>query len=410
MNLDIKRVGNNYMIFFTGYRLIFSGIRVKGKDIQSNLKIVDTDTEKTLFISTVELMDIDARWKLSRHLEILERNVRWQELLTLAFTKVINELLTHDEPAQLIETEPHEHYFIKPIVADPYTLIFAPGGSGKSYLALLIAMAVQNGLDFGFFEMQATKMNVLYLDWETSLEDISRRFTLLKNGLGQDLESPYYRNLALPLNYEFDKVLDDIVKYNIKLLIIDSVVPAIGGNINHADVVGEFFSMLKQFYNTNGTRTLLLTHISKQSKKEEGDKSPIGSVYFENYPRLVWELKSVSLRDKLQIDLIPYKFNISKPSNLSFLFKFRYNGVDVLTSENIEETDEVKEFIKQVVEQENEIKIKDLILKVKQQFGLHENSIRRKIEELKRAGTLSSAGYGVVSVANNLNENDEPPF
>ena len=40
MNLDIKRIGNNYKIFFTGYQLIFSGITVKGKDISSVIATV----------------------------------------------------------------------------------------------------------------------------------------------------------------------------------------------------------------------------------------------------------------------------------------------------------------------------------------------------------------------------------
>lgn len=409
MQMELEKIGNNYIVSFTGYRLLFSGIRVKGNRIQSNLKILDTETEKTLFISTIELMNIDARWKLSKHLEILEKSIPWQEVLTIAFTKVINELLAQDEPIRLQEVDVQQHYFIKPLIADPYTLIFAPGGSGKSYLALLLAIAAQNGISLGTFDIQE-KINTLYLDWEASEKDLSRRFTLLKHGLEQEVKSPLYRNLALPLTYEFDKILDDVVRHNIKLIIIDSVVPALGGNINHADVVGEFFSMLKQFYNANGTRVLLLTHISKQDKREAEDKSPIGSVYFENYPRLVWELKSVSLRDKLQIDLTPFKYNVSRPSNLSFLFKFRLNAIDILTTEIVEEVDDVKEFIVQIVEQEGELKIKDVIQKVKSQFGYHENTIRKKIEELKRAGALSSAGYGVVSVANNLNENDEPPF
>ena len=409
---NIRKKGNTYIVSEPGFDFIFSGIRIKGSSIHCHLKIVDTETNKVLFISNIDPMDPNIRWRIAQHLSILEENKPWLEWLTLTSTIVVNELLAQDEPKKLREVSAREHYFIKPIIADPYTLIFAPGGSGKSYLALLIAIAAQNGISFGVFDFRGfDKINVLYLDWETSEDDISRRFTLLKHGMGvEDLESPDYRNLSLPLEYEFDKILDDIVEKDIKLLIVDSVVPAIGGDIIRADVVGEFFSILRQFYSTNGTRTLLLTHISKQSKREDDEKSPIGSIYFENYPRLVWELKSISLRDKLQIELKPYKYNISRPESLSFLFSFRLDAVDVLTTEIVEETDDLKEFIVQVLENEGIMKVKDLMSKIKSQFGYTEKTIRKKLEEYKRAGVIKSMKYGEIGLPEMEENNDEPPF
>jgi hypothetical protein len=409
MQVSLKKIGSNFIASFLDYNLIFTGVRIKGNKINSNLKIVDVTKDKVLFISYIELMDINERWKLAKHLEIIENNINWQELLTIAFTKLINEILTHDAPTKLQEVPPQSHYFIKHLIAEPFSLIFAPGGSGKSYLSLLVATAIQNGISLDGVEVEKP-YNVLYLDWETSQDDLARRFTLIKKGLQMEVESPFYRSLAFPLAYEFDKILDDIVRYDIKLLIIDSVVPALGGDITKAEIVGDFFGMLKQFYLTNQTRSLLLTHISKQDKKGDNEKSPIGSVYFENYPRLVWELKSINLKNKLQIELKPYKFNVPAPPNLTFLFKFYNDAVNILTNEVVEETDETAEFIVQLLQQNGDMKIKDIIADVKKQFGGREDAIRKKIEELKKAEKIFSAGYGVVTATKPVKEQEEPKY
>lgn len=399
LSIEIRRSGAGYTALFEDYKFCFSNIS-KSK-FTALVKIVKNS--KVLYIAETVLTDLDERWKIAQHLRTLQEGP-WLEIVVLVFTKVLNELLKTEPAVKLEKVERQSAYFVYPLLAEPYSLIFAPGGSGKSYFSLLLALALQNQLDLGILKTQE-RINVLYLDWETSHQDMSRRFTLLVNGLGE-LESPFYRQMTSPLGFEFEIVLDDVINNDIKLVIIDSVVPAIGGEINHADKVGLFFQLLRELYR-HGARILLLTHVNKQDKNADA-RSPIGSVFFENYPRLVWELKSISLTKRLQIDLVPAKYNVPKPPELSFVFEFEDDAVSIENVVANETADELKELILQECEKEGVVKIKDLIKLAIGALGVSENAVRKKIEDLKRAGLIETVEWGTIQLKPVAK--DEPPF
>jgi len=410
--MELSRYGAGMIVKHLDYQFLFSSIRIKGDSIEATLKI--TYNKKVLFIGKVELMDINKRWHLARHLSELVKNVNWNEILTILFTNVTNELLKYEPPTKLQDTsETKNHFWIYPFLADPYTLIFAAGGSGKSYLAMYFSMLVQNGIN-DYFDIPEP-MNVLYLDWETSKEDMEGRFSRLANAKS-NVESPFYRNMVFPLKYEFDNVLNDILQYDIKLIVIDSVVPALGGNINEAENVGEFFRMLKEFYKVNKTRTLILTHISKVDKRDENNKSPIGSVYFENYPRLVWELRHVSLKNKLNIELHPYKANVPFPSPLGFEFQFD-NSVIFVKEFEAEVDNEFEKALLQYIGNSFEAKLKELKDFARKEFDINADELRRVLRKLTREGKIYQTTKGYYTLASNTQEtaasksnDDLPPF
>lgn len=431
MELTLTKEGIGYVINGLGFKFMFSNIQSRGNKIESYLKIYYEPKQKLLFIGRVELMEIGRRWQIAQHLDKLYRakGLDWQEVLTRAYTMVLNEFLKNEPPKRLQTVEAQNHYFVYPVLANPYTLVFAPGGSGKSYLALYLATLFQNRVsDDGVGLIPEGKYNTLYLDWETSFEDISRRFTLISTHFNTNnfanFEPPYYRNLAVPLHYKYDLILEDIIKYDIKVLIIDSVVPAIGGNINNADSVGEFFSMLKQFFNANGTRTLLLTHISKQDKRDtdNNNKSPIGSVYFENYPRLVWELKSVNTNNNLNIELKPFKTNVPTPPTLNFSFAFDDDGLEVKSSFAEKVDDGFEDYILQILKNAEEpLKLSDIKKLVKKDLGNIPPHLYSTLQKLEKGGKIHKPRYGYYGYGEytpNLtkeetkatNNNDEPPF
>ena len=409
--VELSKQGLNYVGKYLDFKFYFSGIRIKADKIETNLKIMNG--KKILFVGRTELMDLGKRWQLAEHLKLLDKEVDWLKVLTLLVTKLLNLIMNHEPPQTLSKVEAQRHYWLYPLLADPFTLIFAPGGSGKSYMALFLAMLLQNGVEDLVLET-GDPVNVLYLDWETSYEDISRRFTLLSNTSdGFQWQSPFYRNMATPLQYEFDVIQEDVMTYDIGLVIIDSVVPAIGGNINNADAVGEFFSMLKQLYHLNGTRTLLLTHISKADKKDEKtqSRSPIGSVYFENYPRLVWELRSVSMKNRLHLELTPYKANVPYPNPLAFVFEFQDDRVLAFTTE-IEPEAGLEEFIIELIAsaENQEMKLKDITKEVKKELGVGYDETRRTLNKLVKTGKLTQPKYGYYAIPREVPEHDKPPF
>ncbi len=403
MQFIITKQGTRIIVASDEYTFAFSSIRIANENVEATIKI--TNQTRTLFIGKVNLMDINKRWHLAKHLTLLDAKIRWEEMLTIVFTYVLNELLKREPLQRLNYSEKiQNHYFMYPLLAEPFTLIFAPGGSGKSYLALHISIVVQNAIS-SFFDIEKA-VNVLYLDWETSREDIEKRFTKLAARY-IEIKPPFYRNLAFPLKYEIDNITNDILENDIKLLIIDSVVPALGGNINDAAVVAEFFAMLKQLYNLNSTRSLLLTHVSKSDKQNEtGNASAIGSVYFENYPRLVWELKSFNTTNKLNIELRPTKSNISWPQ--PFAVEFIFDGDVILTNEyEIDNNNDLEIIILNVLRNNNEVKLKELKdILAENNINVSYEELRRILKKLVKENKIRSASKGYYQFVND----DEPPF
>jgi len=214
----------------------------------------------------------------------------WTTILRQVFTEIAESILMPFKPEKIEFIEnPNPYWLIENfIVAEAPNIIFAPGGKGKSLLALFIAFCVENAIDFFGPVKQA---RVLYLDWETDLEEVRRRATLIKNGLDHEqVKTPDYLRMYARLTDTIDAILETCTENFYQLVIIDSAACAIGGDINSAQEVIQFFSQIRRM-NAAGITTLIISHVSKR-EKEGNEHSPIGSVYFENFPRVAWELRS----------------------------------------------------------------------------------------------------------------------
>ncbi len=406
-SVEITRQGAKTVARFRDFSYSFSSVRFNTQKVAAYVEIEYIPTRKKLFAARIDLLDLKQRHFLSEHLKILNANINWKQDLTLVFTAVLNELTKYEPPVRIDQVEPRKNrYFIYPLIADPITLIFAVGGSGKSIFSLYFASLVQAGLN-DFFDIQEP-MNVLYLDWEASREEFASRYFALSEGtIG--LQAPLYKNMRRPLEQVFDEILNDIIEYDVKLLIIDSVVPALGGNINDAEIVGDFFTMLREYYHQNGTRILLLTHISKSEKKEENSRSPIGSVYFENYPRLVWEMKSINLTNKLSLEFYPYKANVSYPK--PFGVDFYFDGEVIATSiKELEIDDTLENAVMQIINNQNEIRLKELKDTLKKEFDITQEELRRILKKLIGAKKVVQTRYGYYASVENIKSGDIPPF
>jgi hypothetical protein len=155
------------------------------------------------------------------------------------------------------------------------TLWFGDGGTGKSTQAVIVAI-----------ELARTRSNVLYLDWESA--DVQHKSTYDKY-LGSDTELPgrlIYRSLDRPLVQEAARIHELIVKYQIDLVVIDSVGFACDGSPESAEAATTTYRSLRSF--GNKVSTLLIAHVNRS---EQGDQKPFGSVFWANGARNMWYLK-----------------------------------------------------------------------------------------------------------------------
>ena len=163
------------------------------------------------------------------------------------------------------------------------TLVYGFGQSGKSFLAAYWATLIGEGYPIHGLEPEPGK--VLFLDYETTREDFRRHVDAVHRGLDLETNSEiYYRRCWQRLSADIQGIQRIVLEKKIDVVIVDTAGPACGGDPEQAASCIQFFMALRSLNVTS----LVLAHKSK-AKESRG---PFGSVYWENYPRNVFYLKS----------------------------------------------------------------------------------------------------------------------
>ena len=186
-----------------------------------------------------------------------------------------------------VEISDKDNYLLYPLVlaGSQGTMIFAHGGSLKSYLAAYTAVKAAT----------TRNLNVLVLDWETYDEEWAMRLHHICSGMGLS-EVPRnitYRSQASSLSDSGDVVHELIAECKADLLIVDSLMGALQGQLVESGPAAMFFETLRSF----GIPTLIVHHVNAEG-------SAYGGVYLHNYVRLKWNLKATPYHDGKTLDLI----------------------------------------------------------------------------------------------------------
>lgn len=209
---------------------------------------------------------------------------RWEELIELLCYLTAQEFRKPSEVYQIGDTEPPARsYRVHPLLAaDEPTIFFGEGGSGKTWLALLLSVCIASGARMVNLEPQMG--NVLYVDYETNKDTLERRLRMLARGM--DLPYPtitYYRG-GNPFAKDIASIKAHVLNNYIQHIFIDSASLAVGGQLENVEAVGQFFSALRQL----GIGSTIITHTAKHNSG--GERSAFGSVYWTNLSRSVWEV------------------------------------------------------------------------------------------------------------------------
>ncbi len=348
--MKVSKLGGTYVVYDDDVEIKFSNISSSGEAIYAYVRVFITIPVRKL-ISTTKLNLLSSRSisELTRRLNDVYP-YDWSQILQASCTKVIEEFLNPPTPEKLTLTERLYPKFLidRFILHQSPTLWFAPGGSGKSLLALALAVCCENGLDlFGTCEPTKT----LYLDWETDYQETTRRVSLIAEGLSkiyeikkEEMALPSYLRMYLPLVNGTEELLETVNTYGYQLLIIDSVAPALGSDLISAAEVTRFFGSVRRL-NAEGITTLLITHINKGEKKDnKSQRTPFGSIFFENFPRLTWELRSEYREDdnSFLFGVFCRKSNVGKLEPKGYKLSFLPNCVDIEYIDP-EETDNTKQ-------------------------------------------------------------------
>ncbi len=176
--------------------------------------------------------------------------INWQEFWTQSF--------------------PEEDWLIKPLIPrNQLVVIFAPGGTGKSLLALYIAAGLATGRNI--FGIEHQPISVLYMDYEMQQAQLYERLTAMGYNADTNLTRLHYASLppiaSLDTPEGAKEVCDLARACQAELVIIDTFSRAVEGAENDADTVRNFYRWTALKLKTEGRSLLRIDHAGKDLKK-----------------------------------------------------------------------------------------------------------------------------------------------
>lgn len=208
---------------------------------------------------------------------------------------------------------PAEDWLIEPIIPrNQLVVIFAPGGTGKSLLALYIAAALATGKEI--FAEPKPPTSVLYMDYEMSQAVLYERLTAMGYGKDTDLSRLHYASLP-PIGSldkpEGAKQICDLARAcQAELVIIDTFARAVEGAENDADTVRNFYRWTAMNLKQEGRSLMRIDHAGKDLKK-----GARGTSAKNDDVDLVWQMTKVDgrlvlIRQKHRHTWIPERINL----------------------------------------------------------------------------------------------------
>lgn len=243
--------------------------------------------ERTLLHQSLNLLTSKA--KLCKELQG-RFDAPWESMLEQVCVLSLRQL-RQGEPIESLEPIEGEET-VTPFILNPIlyqhnpTVLYGPGDSMKSFLALYWGMCLASGQCGHHVATSPDPWKVLWLDWEMSAGDLRKRAQLIRRGDTRLIRTPDYRRYYRPLLEHVEELKRDIADHGYDVLIVDSLGMAAGGmELERADAAIAFHGALRALNVT----ALIIGHTPKD--QEGKARSLFGSVYFRNLARVMWEVR-----------------------------------------------------------------------------------------------------------------------
>lgn len=290
------------------------------------------EPEGHLSWGSVTLTSADSCTRFANKLKKKVPEIPWEDVLE-QFTVVA--IKAHREGAPEIEISEdllpdrseEKKWIIKPILEpNNVTIVYGPGSVGKSMFCLYLAVLIKEGISTEGLEVDG-KLNVLYLDWETSMEEITDRVRMIRKGLGlpRGQKGIFYKPMVFGISRSVRELREIIKERDIGLVVLDSMGYAAAGDLESSTSARELHSALRYL----GVSALCIHHISKDSMSRNSVSRPFGSIYYENMARHTFELKKEQEEDQsfLEIGMYDRKSNnVGKISPIGWEISFDNAG------------------------------------------------------------------------------------
>jgi len=339
----------------------------------------------------------------------------WYGVLQSISTLALNRWREGEPAVNLWDVQPQEtRWLLHPYVeyGSP-TVLFALGGSGKSVTALAMAYTVAAGLRYFVGKTDGTPRPVLYLDWETDPALHAERMRAIASKKPLEVQPQiFYKRMTTSLPEAAAAIRKDIVKTGAKLVVIDSIGYAGGGEPKEAGIAIALFGAIRTF----GVATLCVHHRNKDTKDTGGDpKSLFGSAYYFNSARHVWQMRGTKdeEEDELGIGMIHIKSNNGRlQKRHGYNVRFTNNSNDITTAIAFEYEDNLAN----IDGQEKDAPLPDRIIaelsrdgvaktvkEISEALEANQASVQTKVTGLRKRGQIVSVPgnrWGIPAAAN----------
>ena len=291
---EIKETASGYELLWIDNHITVSVNRLQvHNDGRVTGEIFIKNSERALYPpSQLNFSSTRTRKELVKHLSETYKDNDWQGIVD-QLCYIIQERSRRGEPVQEAwagdDVEPPE-YILEPFLVKNYpNVIFGDPGTLKSTTALLFSQLVMLPWQDNPLNLRTPQLpqNVLYLDWETDLATIKWQLTLIQRGIeDKPALMVKYRRCAMPLAQDIEEIKKSILSENARIIIVDSLGLAAGGELKEAQPALTFFSALRQLEVTS----LILAHSPKDNENVK-NKSIYGSMFFQALSRNIWEIR-----------------------------------------------------------------------------------------------------------------------
>lgn len=297
---EVRRDGDEFILTWPthGIGIGVSHLRETASGISAELTVEHT-IAGAVHWGALNLASTSAREALVVKLKRLSDGPPWSALLERVCRTVAEEYrkgvpIIALEPAPARETR---ELIEKMLPLGETAVLHGDGGSGKSLLALALALTATTGTTLPGGLRPTQRVHVLYLDYESTAEEHRERLHALIAGLGVQYGGGiYYRPMVRALADEAALLRAEISRLGIGLVVVDSLAPACGPEPEGADAVIRTLNALRSF--APATR-LATAHVSKAAADQRGGSTrPFGSVFVQNLARSVWEIRAAEDADE----------------------------------------------------------------------------------------------------------------
>ncbi len=193
-----------------------------------------------------------------------------------------------------------QRFYLHPFVLEGAgAIMFAPGGRGKSYVALLMGVSIDSGIDV-FWPVEIAK--VMYINLERSRDSMQRRLGFINRAMGLDEDRPllFFNGRGHDLDSIGDHLLSEVESHRVEVVILDSISRTGQGKLNADEVANKIADTLNALSKT----WLAIAHTARND-----DSHIFGSTHFENAADMTIRMHSAQEQMTLGVGLEITKAN-----------------------------------------------------------------------------------------------------